>query len=112
MSAHHPELAAGRWQQLTLVEQMANVGSEVERALRWKERDDPEMWVKAFDRALELLVLTLEAPANRKRLKEVARAKEVLLDFFYGENQFATSANFLRQYFLEFACAARKNVGN
>ncbi len=32
---HHPGLAAGRWFELTLVEQLANVGSEIERALNW-----------------------------------------------------------------------------
>lgn len=39
MSALHRELAAGRWYTLSLVEQMANIGSEIERtmaaALRW-----------------------------------------------------------------------------
>jgi hypothetical protein len=31
MSHAHPELAAGRWNSLSFLEQMANVGSEVER---------------------------------------------------------------------------------
>ena len=34
----HQSLASGRWQQLSFVEQMANIGSEVERALSWKEK--------------------------------------------------------------------------
>jgi hypothetical protein len=29
------DLAAGRWQSFSLMEQMANVGGEVDRALRW-----------------------------------------------------------------------------
>ncbi len=29
----HKELASGRWAQLSFVEQMGNIGSEVERAL-------------------------------------------------------------------------------
>ncbi len=32
----HDSLAAGRWQQMTLVEQMANIGSEVGRAAQAK----------------------------------------------------------------------------
>ncbi len=111
MTVYHPELAAGRWEQFTLLEQMANVGSEVERALKWKEKNNSELSMKAFDRALELLGLTLGSPRNRGRLKEIARTKEVLLDFFYGQNQFAVTAASLRKYFLEFACAACKNVG-
>lgn len=110
MTVYHPGLAAGRWQELTLVEQMANVGSEVERALRWRGKNNPELSEKAFNRALELLILTLESPANRGRLKEIARTKEILLDFFYGQNEYQVTAASLCKYFLEFACAARKNV--
>ena len=33
MSYQHKDLAAGRWGQMSLSEQMANIGSEVERAL-------------------------------------------------------------------------------
>ena len=111
MTVYHPTLAAGRWQQLTLLEQMANVGSEVERAFSWKEKNNPDRSMKAFERALELLNLTLESPINRGRLKEIARTKEIFVDLFYGQNQFASSVSSLRKYFLEFACAARKNVG-
>ena len=61
---------------------MAHVGSEVERALNWKAKNNLERSAKAFDRALELLDLTLDCPRNRPRLKEIARAREVCVDFF------------------------------
>jgi hypothetical protein len=32
----HPSLAAGRWRTFSLMEQLAHVGSEVERALNWR----------------------------------------------------------------------------
>ena len=32
MSIKHKELAAGRWNQLSFLEQMANIGSEVSKA--------------------------------------------------------------------------------
>ena len=32
MSYQHKGLAAGRWSQLSFIEKMANIGSEVERA--------------------------------------------------------------------------------
>ena len=89
---------------------MANVGSEVERALNWKAKNNLERSAKAFDRALELLDMTLDCPRNRPRLKEIARAREVCVDFFCGENEFVSSANSLRKYFLQFACAARKEI--
>lgn len=112
MSAVHKGLAAGRWDDLSLVEQLGNVGSEVERALRWKEKGDVEHGTRAFDRALELLDLTLACPANRLRLREVARAREILVDFFYGENQYRTSGDSLRRYFLQLGVAARRRVNS
>ena len=33
MTYQHKDLAAGRWKELPLFEQMSNIGSEVERAL-------------------------------------------------------------------------------
>ncbi len=110
MIIQHKELAAGRWGESGLLEQMANVGSEIERALNWKAKNNPERSAKAFDRALELLDLTLDCPRNRPRLKEIARAREVCVDFFLGENEFVSSGDSLRKYFLQFACAARRQL--
>ena len=105
----HKELAAGRWAELSLMEQMANVGSEVERALNWKAKNNHDYSVRAFERALELLDLTLDNCKRGSALKEIARTREALVDFFFGSNEFASSAYFLRSYFLQFAIAARKN---
>lgn len=110
MTAMHKGLATGRWNDLSLVEQLGNVGSEVERALRWKEKGNVEYGTRAFERALELLDLTLACPANRFRLREVARTREILVDFFSGENEYGTSGESLRRYFLQFGVAARRRV--
>jgi hypothetical protein len=110
MTYQHRELASGRWNALSLVEQLGNVGSEVERALKWKAKNNPEYCMRAFERALELLDLTLACPAHRHRLREIARTREILVDFFHGENQFSTTGKSLSDYFLQFACAARRAV--
>ena len=107
MRAVHQGLAAGRWDEFSLLEQMANVGSEVERALRWTEKGNAGLAARATERALELMDLTLACPSNRGRLREVARAREVLVDFLLGENEYGSSADFLRRYFLSFGMAAR-----
>ena len=106
MNAQHRELAAGRWHQMSFLDQMANLGSEVERALIWKSKN-PEYSAKAFERALELLDLTLESCQKASRLKELARAREVLADFFFGSNEFSSSEKSIHDYFFQFACAAR-----
>lgn len=41
MSIQHIE-SQKCWKDLSFAEQMANVGSEVERALKWKEKDNEE----------------------------------------------------------------------
>lgn len=58
MPPTHTQLAAGRWHSVSLLEQLANIGSEVARAGRWYEsnRDRCE---QTFVRALELLDLTI-----------------------------------------------------
>jgi hypothetical protein len=106
MAIQHRELAAGGWSRLSLVEQLANVGAEVGRMLRWRDTDE-RLAARAFDRALDLLDLTLADPRWRGRLKEIARARELLCDAESGGLQYGTSLQDLDRYFLAFAVAAR-----
>ena len=39
----HQKMASGRWQKFTIFEQMANIGSEVGRALNWKEKNSEKL---------------------------------------------------------------------
>ena len=56
--AVHSDLAGGRWHTMPLVTQLANVGSEVDRAIRGHEQGNAQRWARAFARALELFDLT------------------------------------------------------
>ena len=102
---HHKELTLERWQQLSLIEQMANVGSEVHRMISWRERN-AEYSRAAFERALELLDLTKADPKNRRRLKEICRVREVLVDFTL-DNDYSTTDESWEKYFYAFNYAAR-----
>ncbi len=102
MKYQHKNLALGRWNTLTLSEQMANIGSEVIRALKWLKKGDREYSQLASDRALELFDLTLSDGKNRKRLKEIARMREIVVEFFYGKNQYDYTAESLENYFFAF----------
>lgn len=102
MSLQHKELAAGRWQQLPLVEQMANIGGEVERALIWRAKGNADYSQRAFERALELLDLALAGARGYACLKELARVREALVDYFYGDNTFGSTPESWRRYFLAF----------
>ncbi|MBU2595429.1 hypothetical protein KJ713_01180 [Patescibacteria group bacterium] len=109
MSYQHKELAGGRWFEFSLIEQMANIGSEVYRAINWRKKGDNNYAMMAFERALELFDLTVEDPKNRTRLKEVLRARELFCDYFVGDNQYHSTAKSWQNYFYSFNYAARLN---
>ncbi len=111
MTSAHRELAAGRWRELTFLEQMANIGSEVERTIRWKRKGRTEVGMRALDRALELLDMTVEDPKNRGRLKELMRVREALADHFFFENEYASTDRSWQRYFHPFAWGARATAG-
>ena len=104
----HKELAEGRWFTMTLMEQLANIGSEVSRARIWQKKDK-EIFNRAVDRALELFDLTLGDPRWRGRLREIARAREVFCDAISGGHLYGSSLQDMDRYFLPFATAASQN---
>ncbi len=104
-----PSRLPGRWGTLTLLEQMAHVGSEVERAIRAHENGRKERWDKAFGRALELFDLTAADHRWRgPRRREILRAREEFCRLFFDDAPSFGSTKGLRDYFLRFAVAARR----
>ena len=106
----HQSLAEGRWQKMSLAEQLANIGSEVGRATKWQGKDE-----KTFDgavaRALELFDLTLEDPRWRGRSLEIGRLKEVFCDGVLGGKEYATALSSFENYFYPFmSLVARQNT--
>ena len=109
MKIQHKDLASGRWHTFSLMEQMGNVGSEVHRALVWREKDK-NAYQQAADRALELMDLVLQDPRWREipgRLKELARAREAICDALDGGKEYGSTLDALDSYFFQFALAAR-----
>jgi hypothetical protein len=108
MNYQHTQLAAGKWFNLSLVEQMANIGSEVKRAIVWKSKNR-DYSIKAIERALELVDLTIADNKNKTRLKELTRLRETLVDYFYFDNDYFSSDKLWEKYFFAFNYAARIN---
>jgi hypothetical protein len=107
MNPQHRELAAGRWQQLPFMEQMANVGSEVERTISWKNKGRKDYSARAFERALELIDLTVADKKNTPRLREILRVREALADFFVFNNDYRSTSESWQKYFRSFHNAVR-----
>jgi hypothetical protein len=106
MAAQHTQLAGGAWHRLSLVEQLANVGSEVGRMRRWHGQS-PSLCEKAFERALELLDLTIGDARWSGRRKELIRARTCLCDAMLDGKEHGNSLDSLDRYFLAFSVAAR-----
>ncbi len=98
-----------RWQKLSLIEQLANIGSEIYRVKMWQGKDE-KFFENSIIRALDLFNLTLSDPKNKGRLKEIARAKELFLDAVYnGAKEYETTLDDLDKYFYQFALIISKN---
>jgi hypothetical protein len=102
--------AAGlRWDRFSLVEQLANVGSEVERTFRAHDGGNAERFSNALARALMLFDLTAgDARWAGHRRREVLRAREEFCRLFFEAHPPVDSAAGLRRYFLAFGVAARR----
>lgn len=97
---------SGRWFELSIFEQMANIGADVDRAIRWRNKGDAQASNAAFERALELIDFTKMDPNNRKRLKELCRMREVLIDYFMFDNEYNCTDEQWQKYFYAFNYAA------
>jgi hypothetical protein len=109
--AIHQNQAAGAWQRRPLVDQLANVGSEVGRIRRWRGKN-PDLCEKAFVRALELLDMTITDPRWKGRRKELTRARSLLCDAMDGGKEHGTTIEDLDRYFLAYAVVARQRTNS
>ena len=101
-----------RWTSLSLMDQLAHVGSEVERAIRAHESGKRARFDAALARALELFDFTAaDARWRGPKLREILRAREEFCRIFFDPEVSADSAIGLRRYFLAFAMAARSTAG-
>ncbi len=101
----YKELAKGRWFELSFVEQMSNVGSEVIRVISRNKKDNLEYSKNSIDCDLKLLYLTIEIlniikNKNFLWLKEFTQVYETLVDNFYYDNIYGSSSDLWYKFFL------------
>lgn len=105
MSYQHKTLAEGRWAEMSLAEQMLNIGSEISRANRWRAKGNEEYCRQAVYRALELISLTIDAQLGKHCIGEFTRLYEVVGDYYLGNNEYNSDGASLQKYFDQFAYA-------
>lgn len=105
----HVGLVAGRWATLSLIEQLANVGTEVDRAVAAWETQRIDRFDRALARALELFDLTAgDGRWRGPRRREILRAREEFCRLFFDKECPPGAAVSLKAYFLRFALLARR----
>ena len=108
MSSFHTAQLEERWKNFSFAEQMGNVGSEVHRALLWREKDE-KIFQNSIYRALELLDFTIRVQSRRDGIKELTRVREFLCGTLGEKENYGITLEVLDDYFFQFALVA-KNV--
>ena len=104
----HPGLGE-RWATFSLMGQLANVGSEVERTIRAHAAGNASRFDNALARALELFDLTAaDARWCGHRRREILRAREEFCRLFFSATPPENSIPGLQRYFLYAAIAANR----
>ena len=104
----HPPALIASWPSLSLPMQMANIGSEVGRAIKYRRLAKEHLAKKAFVRALELLDLSVDAAIaydrehQTARSRELCRLREEWRDYFVGDNQYHTDPDRLINYYNQY----------
>ena len=96
---------------MPLMEQMANIGSEVGRARKWLGKDKPQLAEGAFFRGLELVDATIMSGRGNMAsrsclLVELCRARDLFSDSFLQRDD--DTLAYLEKYFGQFASTIRR----
>ena len=97
-------MSKDRWEQMSISEQMMNIGGELERAIAWKNKNDFEKMNHFLNKVREWMGLTIADPKNRGRIRELELVQEEYEDFF-GENQSKNQEETLMKYWNSFLSA-------
>ncbi|MDE7313667.1 MAG: hypothetical protein K2N87_18925 [Eubacterium sp.] len=87
------------WFAMPIGMQIANIGSEVHRAIRWKNKGDEQKKIGFCNKAIEFLELIKTDPKNEHRKQELDFCIEELQDYFLGENAYHTTDELLIRYY-------------
>ena len=105
----HKKQSEGDWQKKSFLEQMANIGSEVYRAINWKEKGNDEYAQMAFVRSLELFDLTKASKLTASQYKELCRMREIWVDYFQYDNEYSSTAESINKYFMYLTIAFKNS---
>ena len=92
------------WYNMPVGMQLANVGSEVNRAITWKRKGDAQRSAGFCNKAIEYLEIMKTDEKNRNRIGELNFCIGVLKDYFLGEYIYNTTDEMLKKDYDAFIC--------
>ncbi len=105
----HKKQPQSSWQSKPYLEQMANIGSEVYRAVNWRNKNNKEYADIAFIRSLKLFDLSKGSKLTPSQYRELTRMREIWVDYFKYENQYNSTDEDIYKYFM-YLTIAFKNI--
>jgi len=75
---YHQTLTEEKWSAFPFYKQLIMIANELNRAKNWIESKDVEKVKTCYERAFELFYLTIACLKDKRKLKELLRAKEML----------------------------------
>ena len=88
------------WFELSTIEQLTNIGYEVNKAIALRRNNMQSK--ETAEEALKLLELTIIDPKNVTRLREIVVVKQLVIDDFFGNNEFKSTDELWHKYFAFF----------
>mgnify|MGYP000200335985 CR=1 FL=1 len=83
----HKDLNPEKWSKFTPTQQILMIGNELNRARNWLIKDDTKEVNNCYERAFELLDLTIAMNYRKNLVKELLRAREVLAILYLGKKK-------------------------
>ncbi|MBS3742226.1 MAG: hypothetical protein KGY74_08910 [Candidatus Cloacimonetes bacterium] len=83
----HKNLNAERWQKFSRQQQLLMIANELNRAANWIKKNDTYEVNNCYERALELLDLTIAMNYRKNRMRELLIAREVLAKLYIDEQK-------------------------
>lgn len=105
---YHKNLDLNRWAKAGISYQMANIGSEISRTYNWQRKGRMEQADISFDRALELIDITVSVTKSSARLREILRMRELLVAWKTGDKEYENDRDWM-PYFDQYAVYANKS---
>ena len=79
---YHRNLSVEKWAGFPFFKEVLMIANELNRAINWIKKEDFEEVRLCYERAFELLYLTIACLKEKNMLKELLRFKEMLALFY------------------------------